>query len=187
MVLPSGHVCWEPGRWHASLSFTCVLGRGDSGCRVAALLQWGYWACCSRKIQAFSKRTELPVPLQTREPRRSWKVTFHRVPCGFLRGAGAPARDTLTPPSPPPQNDGTNPAPARGAISAEKTSPPPPMVCSPPPAMPPAQAPKRPAAPETLGAPAVGRPSRGVKATCPIWAGALQARFGSDSPLLAQR
>lgn len=98
MVLPSGHVCWEPGRWHASLSFTCVLGRGDSGCRVAALLQGGYWACCSRKIQAFSRRTELPVPLQTREPRRSWKVTFHRVPCGFLRGAGAPARDTLTPP-----------------------------------------------------------------------------------------
>lgn len=155
----------------------------------------GSLRCCSGvtgrvapgRSRPFPNVRSSPSPLQTREPRRSWKVTFHRVPCGFLRGAGAPARDTLTPPSPHPQNDGTNPAPARGAISAEKTSPPPPMVCSPPPAMPPAQAPKRPAAPETLGAPAVGRPSRGVKATCPIWAGALQARFGSDSPLLAQR
>lgn len=75
-VLSFGHVCWELGRWHLHV---CVWGRGDKWCRVAVSLRCGYRERCSRKIQAFSTLREHHVPLHTRAPRRSWKVTFHRV------------------------------------------------------------------------------------------------------------
>lgn len=45
-----------------------------------------------------------------------------------------------------------------------------------------AQAPKRPAAPEALWAPALGRPNPGIKATGPIWTGALQTRSAGGNP-----
>lgn len=135
----------------------CVWGGGDMCCRVAVLLRWGYWECCSRKIQAFSKCTQHPFTSQTRAPRRSWKVTFHRVLRGFPRRAGALVRDTFTlPPLKKKKKkmeltkhllEGLDPH-RKQAVNGVR--PPPPT-----------EAAKRPATPATLWEPAVGRPRRG--------------------------
>lgn len=80
-------------------SFTCVYGAGgDVGCRVAVSLRCGYWERCSRKIQAFSKLTEHYVPLQTRAPRRSWKLTLNCVLHGVSCREGGPVGDFHTSP-----------------------------------------------------------------------------------------
>lgn len=115
-------VCWEPGRWHALLSFTCVLGGGDVGWRVA--VRCG--EVTGRVVQGdpglSQTHREHRGPPQTRAPRTSWKATFHHVLRGFPRRAGAPVGETFTCLSPF-QKDGANHAPVRRLDQLRKQDP----------------------------------------------------------------
>lgn len=99
-VLPSGHVCCEPGRWHALLSFACVFGAGATWGAGSRDRCGGLAESVVQENPAFRKLTEHPGPPQTRAPRARWKATFPRVLRGFSRTAGAPVGDTFTLPPP---------------------------------------------------------------------------------------